>query len=127
MSELARLSLTELNSLLKRVEREIARKSAKARTQVLKELTKLAAAAGLSLADVLPQPKAVRKPKDATEKSRAKRRRTWYANPADPKQRWGGMGKRPTWLKEALASGKALEELRASRVGKTPVVATTSA
>lgn len=36
---------------------------------------------------------------------------------ADPETglQWGGIGKRPRWLQQALASGKALEDFRISR------------
>ena len=32
---------------------------------------------------------------------------------------WGGMGKRPVWIHEALASGKTLEDLLVTRIGNT--------
>ena len=34
-----------------------------------------------------------------------------YANPADPDQTWTGRGRQPTWVKDALAKGKSLEDL----------------
>lgn len=34
-----------------------------------------------------------------------------YRNPADKSQTWADMGRKPAWLKEALAAGKRLEEL----------------
>jgi DNA-binding protein H-NS len=36
-----------------------------------------------------------------------------YRNPADASQTWTGMGRKPGWLVEALASGKKLEEFAA--------------
>lgn len=38
-----------------------------------------------------------------------------YANPANPFQTWGGRGKRPKWLINALAVGKTLDDLRIDR------------
>ncbi len=34
-----------------------------------------------------------------------------YMNPENHDQLWSGRGKQPNWVKEALASGKTLEEL----------------
>lgn len=36
-----------------------------------------------------------------------------FRNPENPKETWGGQGKRPNWLKAALASGKTLQDLLA--------------
>lgn len=35
-----------------------------------------------------------------------------YRNPANPAQTWGGIGKRPEWLRSALAAGQSLESLK---------------
>lgn len=35
-----------------------------------------------------------------------------YANPADPRQTWGGQGRRPDWAKAHLEGGGDLEDLR---------------
>ena len=34
-----------------------------------------------------------------------------YRNPDNPAQTWSGKGKRPAWVKAALAAGKSLESL----------------
>ncbi|WP_227284399.1 MULTISPECIES: H-NS family nucleoid-associated regulatory protein [Paracoccaceae] len=34
-----------------------------------------------------------------------------YANPKDPSQTWTGRGRQPGWIKEALASGKSLDDM----------------
>ncbi|KFI28127.1 H-NS histone family protein [Paenirhodobacter enshiensis] len=34
-----------------------------------------------------------------------------YANPADPTQTWSGRGRKPHWVVEWLAAGKALDDL----------------
>ena len=36
-----------------------------------------------------------------------------FANPDEPSQVWAGRGKQPRWVTEKLASGLALEDLRA--------------
>ncbi|MEW7847626.1 H-NS histone family protein [Massilia aurea] len=37
-----------------------------------------------------------------------------YRNPADPAQQWSGRGRQPGWVKAWVASGKSLEDARAS-------------
>jgi DNA-binding protein H-NS len=37
-----------------------------------------------------------------------------YRHPDNPDLTWSGRGKRPTWVNEALASGKTLDDLAAS-------------
>lgn len=34
-----------------------------------------------------------------------------YCNPANPEQTWSGMGRKPHWIHDALASGTDLSEL----------------
>lgn len=34
-----------------------------------------------------------------------------YRNPENPEQTWGGRGKRPNWMSNALASGKNLNDM----------------
>lgn len=43
--------------------------------------------------------------------------KTEVAKFADPESglQWGGIGKRPKWLQQALASGKTLEDFRVTR------------
>ena len=63
---------------------------------------------GISLGELFPQTgkervlrKAKRKPVDQTVK---------YRNPAEHSQTWSGIGRKPAWLNEALATGKRLED-----------------
>ncbi|SER82426.1 DNA-binding protein H-NS [Tranquillimonas rosea] len=35
-----------------------------------------------------------------------------YRNPDDPKKTWTGRGRQPAWIKEALDSGRSLEDFR---------------
>jgi DNA-binding protein H-NS len=64
---------------------------------------------GLSVEDVFPA--------DGRGRARAPKgkplgveRPVKYRNPADVSQTWTGMGRKPGWLVEALASGKRIEE-----------------
>lgn len=35
-----------------------------------------------------------------------------YRNPDDPSQTWSGRGRQPTWVADALASGRTLDQLK---------------
>lgn len=35
-----------------------------------------------------------------------------YRNPKDPEQTWGGIGKRPEWIRAAINAGESLESMR---------------
>lgn len=35
-----------------------------------------------------------------------------YRNPQNPEQIWGGIGKRPEWLRAAINAGESLESMR---------------
>lgn len=35
-----------------------------------------------------------------------------YRNPADASQTWTGKGRQPNWIKQALSSGKSLDDLK---------------
>ena len=66
-------------------------------------------AQGVSLSELFPQPgKAKGQPKGT---SQAKALKVKYRNPDNASQTWAGTGRKPTWIVEALASGKTLEEL----------------
>lgn len=34
-----------------------------------------------------------------------------YRNPDNPQQTWSGLGRRPTWVREALDAGRSLDDL----------------
>lgn len=34
-----------------------------------------------------------------------------YRNPDDPQQTWNGLGRRPTWVRQALEAGRSLDDL----------------
>ena len=72
---------------------------------------------GLTASDLGLAVKAPKAAKGTKPAAPAKKRRAKVAKaPAAPKYRneagqtWGGLGKRPQWLRDALAAGKTLEE-----------------
>lgn len=119
--DIAKLNLTELKRLLKRVEGEIERRANTAKRDVLKKVHKIVTEAGMSLEDLMgdekkPAAAKTRKPRAAAKPGRkAAGRKTVgvakYRNPAKPEQTWTGHGRKPGWVAEWLAAGKALNEL----------------
>ncbi|MDD3354539.1 H-NS histone family protein [Zoogloea sp.] len=119
--DISSLSLTELRRLQSKVETEIRRRSDTAKKDLLKRMQKLAAEHGLSLTEVLGQeatdkPAAPVVPKKAAKpvKKAAKPASVIkYHHPEDPAKGWTGHGRKPQWVIDWLAQGKALDELRA--------------
>ena len=108
--DLSKLSIEELESLVKDAQTEITSRREAERERVFGQMRELAASLGLTLEDVVRQARG----KGAAVKGstvggggvEAK-----YRNPSDPNQTWSGRGKRPAWIAEALASGKSLDDL----------------
>ena len=93
-------SIPELNDLAEDIERELKRRNEEERKKVLVKVKELAASVDMSLEEVLTYSSS-KKTKGAPK----------YLNPANPKQTWTGRGKRPSWIKEALEQGGALEDM----------------
>lgn len=105
MIDISHLDLAQLIELQKQVETEIVQRKEAEKHNLRSEIMRMAAAAGLSLADVLGSAeKKVRKMASAGVAQ--------YCNPADPAQTWTGRGRKPQWVLDYLASGKSLDDLR---------------
>jgi DNA-binding protein H-NS len=99
------LSLRELKDLQGRVARAIASYEDRKKKEALAELEIKAREMGYSLAELLalqgvgkpPRKRALAVPK--------------YANPANAADTWTGRGRKPRWFIEALANGRAPEDL----------------
>ncbi|MFD1510292.1 H-NS family nucleoid-associated regulatory protein [Lacimonas salitolerans] len=93
------MSLDELKALQKQVSRSIDNYKERQRQKALAELEAKANEMGFNLNDLL-SAKKIRKggiPK--------------YRHPDDPTVTWTGKGRRPDWIKDALAEGKSLDDL----------------
>ncbi|MGP1356897.1 H-NS histone family protein [Roseicyclus sp.] len=95
---LEKMSLEDLKALQKEVEAAIKGFEKRKKKEALVAAQKAAQEHGFSLDEIL------------SEKSGSKGLPK-YANPADPDQTWTGRGRQPTWVKDALAKGKNLEDL----------------
>ncbi|MDG4649883.1 H-NS histone family protein [Roseibacterium sp. SDUM158017] len=96
--DLERLSLQELHDLRKQVDAQIKNFEKRKKKDALVAAQKAAQEHGFSLEDILSN--------KGGSKGLPK-----YANPANPDQTWTGRGRQPTWVKDALAKGKSLDDL----------------
>lgn len=99
--DLTKLSLDELKSLRKDVDRAIADFQKRKRSEAMKEIQAVAKKHGLSVEDIVGG-----KAKGRKSKSPAK-----YRNPEDASQEWSGRGRQPVWFKDAVAAGKSPESM----------------
>jgi len=102
--ELKDMSLDALQSLITNAQGLVNQYEQDKKRDVIKEIQALAASVNLNV-EVKDGEKTSKSA--STSKGVAK-----YRNPEDPKQTWTGRGKRPGWLKDAINSGKKLEDLR---------------
>ncbi|WP_298621137.1 H-NS histone family protein [uncultured Zoogloea sp.] len=121
--DISTLSLAELRRLQTKVETEIRRRSDTAKKDLLKRMQKLAAEHGMSLTDVIGGQEAIEKAAPAPKKAAAKPAAKKAAKPASvikfrhPENAaigWTGHGRKPQWVIDWLAQGKALDDLRAT-------------
>jgi DNA-binding protein H-NS len=103
--DLSKLSIDELRILVKDAGTEIEKRRKANKKKALAEIKKYAEERGFSLNELLRAPRAS-KGKAAGEKP-AK-----YRHPEDPAKTWGGQGRQPRWVKEWLAGGNSLDDLR---------------
>lgn len=97
----------ELKALAARVEKAIAKLVKADKKKALEAARAAAKAHGFSLADLAvgaaPAPKYGRKARKSGPKNPPK-----YRHPANAEVTWTGRGRRPDWIKDALAKGKKL-------------------
>jgi DNA-binding protein H-NS len=100
----------DIQRFIRELEAEQNRRRAEKRKTLKGQISDMLKAEGLSLSELFPQPgKAKGQPKG---KSQAEAAKVKYRNPDNASQTWTGAGRKPTWIVEALASGKTLEDLR---------------
>ena len=102
MIDLASLTIPELQALIDEAKKRLADLERARIADLRYSLEAQARAAGFDVSDLFPKLRSRALP---TSASRAK-----YQNPSNPSESWGGMGKRPTWLRDALAAGKSLTD-----------------
>lgn len=93
------MSRKELVKLKAEVEKALSTIEKRKKAEAKKAIEDAAKKHGFSLNEILGKTKTTR------SKSVPK-----YKNPNDPEQTWSGRGRQPTWVKEALAKGKKLQD-----------------
>lgn len=101
--DLENLNLDELKALRKNADKAIANYEKRKRQEALAAAETAAKEKGFSLSDLV-----ANAPK---RKGRRSSSAPKYQHPENPEVTWTGLGRRPTWVKDALASGAPLESL----------------
>lgn len=99
--DLSKLSMDDLKTLRKDVEKAIADFKTRKRAEAMKEVQAVAKKHGISVDELIGGKGNKRKAKAAAK----------YCNPDDKSQTWSGRGRQPVWFKEAVAAGKSLKSL----------------
>lgn len=102
--DLSKLSMEELENLVRDAQAEIVSRKETEKQRVLDQIRELAASIGMTPEALLKQQAGGRGGAGAGVAAK-------YRHPDDPSQTWSGRGKRPQWVNEALAAGKSLEDL----------------
>ncbi len=95
-------SLSELKALQKQVARAVEEFADREKTRVMAALEEKAREMGFNLSDLMGAPRKTGKKAPGIAR---------YRNPEDHNATWTGKGRRPDWIRAALADGKTLEEL----------------
>jgi len=109
--ELSTLNLFDLRKLASKIEKEIEKRAASTRTNLLKKLSKLAKEHGVSLEDLVgtaPAPAPVKRAPTAVKKTPLPAK---YRHPSNKNLAWSGRGRKPGWVDAWLANGGTLSAL----------------
>jgi len=106
--DLSKLSIEELENLVRDAQAEIVSRKEADKQRVLDQIRELAASIGMTPEALLKQQAGGRGRPAGSGSGSVEAK---YRHPDDPSQTWSGRGKRPHWVNEALAAGKSLEDL----------------
>lgn len=116
--ELDSMSRQELIELRTQLDKAIAAAGERDKRKALKAAEDVVREHGFTLADLAPQAGKGRSGGKRGSRSAASSSPApsdaKYRNPDNPDQTWGGRGRRPQWVNDALANGRALADLEAS-------------
>lgn len=107
MSELALLSVEELQNLIKEAKLQIAKRQQANIKNAYLQMLQIASSVDMSIEEVLQVGRSFSgKPKQGNTVPPK------YANPANPAESWTGRGKKPRWVTALQTQGVSLESLR---------------
>ena len=110
MADLNAMTLAELKSLDKKIQKAISKFEEREKKKALTTLKAKAKEMGFSLEELTSSAPAKAEKPAAPVKPR-KKVPPKYANPADKSQTWTGRGRRPAWVNDALEAGKSIDDL----------------
>ena len=109
--KLTSLSLTQLETLQKKVNREIQKRRSKAQEEGLKKIKLIAAEYGLTASEL----KGISSTKRSVAKKRVAKKRgpvaPKYRDPSNAENTWTGRGRKPKWVETFLNGGGRLEQI----------------
>lgn len=98
--DLIKIPLKELVAFQAKLNKAVELRREEEKQEIYKKITELASESGFSLSELMNQ----KPPKKAPAPFK-------YRNPDNKNEGWTGIGKKPKWLTDLLASGKKLEDL----------------
>lgn len=98
-ADLESMSRDELTELRRNVEKALATVDERRKAEARAAAERAAREHGYSLDEVV-----------AEGRKSGKKNPPKFRNPEDPRQTWSGRGRKPAWIKEALDSGKSLDD-----------------
>lgn len=104
---LSEMSIDELKTLLKDVDKAIQSYEARKRNEALAAAEAAAKEVGYSLSELLGASK--------QSKGNGKVNPPKYQHPENPELTWTGKGRQPKWIKAAIKDGKTLDDLLISK------------
>ena len=111
MAALNAMTLAELRSLEKKVAKAIVKIEKQEKKKALAAIREKAREMGFTLSELTGANGSSAEKKAAGPKKPRAKVPPKYANPANKSQTWTGRGRHPAWVNDALASGKALDDL----------------
>ena len=107
--DIARLTTKELHVLLRRIQREIDKRSQQEKSKLLNDIAQIASKHGYSLKDLIG--KAPRSVKQGKQGRKRKSVPVKYRHPEQANLTWTGRGRKPHWVTKWLDEGKTMEAL----------------
>jgi len=101
--DISTLSLDELNTLQKDVDKAVRNYEKRRKQEALAAAAATAKEMGFSLSDLVGD--------KAISASKGRVNPPKYRHPENPDVTWTGKGRQPAWIKEAVAKGQPLDEL----------------
>jgi len=106
MMDLSNMSAAELRGLQEQIKQQLKQRESQELAQAREQIQAIADSVGVPLKELIGT--AVRAGKGGKGSSVAPQ----FRNPSDGAQLWSGRGRQPQWVKDWLASGKAIDLLR---------------